>query len=97
MSPPREKLYPLSEAVELATGCRPHPATTHRWRQRGISGVRLETVRVGGRRLCSVESVHRFVAATTAATDGASAPARTSHQRQAAIDRAEAELDRAGI
>ncbi len=92
-----EKLLSLPAAVEAATGQRPHPSTLHRWRLRGIAGVRLETVRCGGKRLCSVEAVRRFLADVTAATDGASTPARTSRQRQAAIDRAEAELDAAGI
>jgi len=94
-----EKLFSVPAAVELATGNRPHPATCFRWRQNGISGIRLVTLKVGGKRRTSVEAVHRFVAATTAAADGPqpSAPARTSRQRQAAIDRAEAELDRAGI
>jgi len=94
-----EKLFSVPKAVELATGRRPHPATCFRWRQRGISGVRLETLKVGGRRETSVEAVHRFVAATTAAADDPQhAPSsRTNRQRQAAIDRAEQELDAAGI
>lgn len=94
-----EKLFPVPKAVELATGRRPHPATCFRWRQHGISGVWLETVKLGGKRLTSVEAVHRFVEATTAAADGPrpSTPARTSRQRQAAISKAEAELDAAGI
>jgi len=93
----QEKLLPLPAAVEQATGQRPHPSTLHRWRLRGISGVRLETVRCGGRRLCSVESVRRFLDGVTEATDGVPTPARTSRQRAASIKRAEAELDRAGI
>jgi len=94
-----EKLLSLPAAVEAATGQRPHPSTLHRWRLRGISGVRLETVRCGGKRLCSVESVRRFLDGVTAATDGPqhSTPARTNRQREAAIDRAERELDAAGI
>ncbi len=94
-----EELLSLPTAVEAATGQRPHPSTLHRWRLRGIKGVRLVTIRLGGKRLCSVESVLRFLAGVTEATDGPqqSTPARTSHQRQAAIDRAEAELDAAGI
>lgn len=94
-----EKLFSVPRAVELATGRRPHPATCFRWRQRGISGVRLETFKVGGRRETSVEAVHRFIAATTAAADGEqpSSKSRTNRQRQAAIDRAEVELDAAGI
>ena len=94
-----EKLLSLPAAVEAATGQRPHPSTLHRWRLRGVKGVKLETVRCGGKRLCSVESVRRFLAGVTEATDGPqpSTPARTSRQRAAAIKRAEAELDAAGI
>jgi len=94
-----EKLLSLPAAVEEATGQRPHPSTLHRWRILGIKGVKLVTLRCGGRRLCSVESVRRFLDGVTEATDGPqpSTQARTSRQRQAAIDRAEAELDRAGI
>jgi len=95
----QEKLLSLPAAVEQATGQRPHPSTLHRWRLRGIKGVRLETVRCGGRRLCSVESVRRFLDGVTEATDGPqhSTPARTSRQRAAAIARAERQLDDAGI
>ena len=96
-----EKLFPIPQAIELATGQRIHPATTHRWRLKGVSGVRLETVKLGGKRLCSVESVHRFVAATTSAADEAAGlgktPPRTNRQREAAIKRAERELAREGI
>jgi len=94
-----EKLLSLPAAVEAATGQRPHPSTLHRWRLRGIAGVHLETVRCGGKRLCSVEAVRRFLSAVTAATDGpqTATTSRTNRQRQAAIDRAERELARAGI
>lgn len=88
-----ESLLPVARAIQLATGSRPHPSTIHRWRIRGIKSVRLETVLVGGRRKCSVESVQRFVAATTAAADGVPTAVRTNRQREAAIDRAERELE----
>lgn len=64
------KLLPLVDAVEAATGRRPHPRTVLRWALKGINGVRLETVIFGGRRLCSAESVKCFVVATTEAKDG---------------------------
>lgn len=47
-----------------------HPSTLHRWRQRGIRGVRLETLLIGGARYTSTEALSRFFAATTAAADG---------------------------
>jgi len=74
--------------------------TIWRWRQKGVRGVRLETFMVGGRRYTTHEAYRRFVAATTLAADGGQPPstsARTSRQRQAAIARAEAELDAPGI
>jgi len=94
-----EKLLPLAAAVEAASGQRPNPSTIHRWRLRGIAGQRLETVRLGGKRLASVEAVRRFMNAVTASTDGSPAEprSRTNRQREAAIARAERELDRAGI
>jgi len=92
-----EKLQPLPAAVEAATGQRPHPSTLHRWRLRGIAGVKLETVRCGGRRLCTIEAVRRFLNGVTAATDGEPVQTRTPRQRQRDIDRAEAELAEAGI
>ena len=82
-----EALYPLAIAVERATGQRPHPSTLHRWRLRGIAGVRLETVRVGGRRLCSVEAVRRFVDRVTLARDVASSKAAPPKSCNSAIER----------
>lgn len=95
----KENLLPLAAAVETATGQRPHPSTLHRWRLHGICGVKLETVRVGGRRMCTIESVRQFLVGVTAATDGEPMPtdSRTPRQRERAIDRAEGELERAGI
>ena len=94
-----EKLFPVSSAVEQETGQRPHPSTLHRWRLRGIAGVKLETVRCGGRRLCSVESVQRFLDGVTAAADGEqpTPQTRTPRQRQVAIARAEKDVSEQGI
>jgi hypothetical protein len=94
-----EKLYPVPTAVEKATGQRPHPTTTHRWRLRGINNVRLKTVKYGGRRMASVESVVRFLEAVTQATDGESvtSTSRTNRRRQTDFKRAECKLDQAGI
>jgi hypothetical protein len=92
-----EKLYPLPVAYEKATGVRPHLSTCHRHRIRGINGVRLTTVKLGGRRLCSAEAVRRFLAAVTEATDGPAITPRTNRQREASVSKAERELDRDGI
>ncbi len=57
----REKLFPIPLAVESLTGHRPHPTTGWRWATKGCCGVILETKRLGGKMLCSVEAVQRFM------------------------------------
>ena len=91
-------LMPLSEAARSLPG-RPHVSTLHRWRIRGVQGVKLETVRIGGRRFTSLEALERFSASVTAIANGESPPplSRTPNQRQRAIACAESELDAAGI
>lgn len=88
-----------SSMTELARQLGVTIPTIWRWRQRGVRGVRLETYMLGGRRYSTQEAHRRFVEATTLAADGPqpATTARTSRQRQAAIDRAERELDAAGI
>jgi hypothetical protein len=47
-------------------------STTWRWTRRGIRGIRLETLRVGGRDYTTDTLWARFVLATTAAANGGS-------------------------
>ena len=49
---------------------RSHPSTFQRWRSRGVHGVRLESILIGGERYTSEEALQRFFAAITAAADG---------------------------
>lgn len=44
-----------------------HPATLHRWRTRGIAGVRLEAIRIGGVWSTTEAAMQRFFAAVTSA------------------------------
>jgi hypothetical protein len=73
---------------------KPNISTIHRWRLKGIRGIKLETVLIGGRRHTSVEAIERFAAATTAVANGDSVPVRTSRQRERAVRDAENELSR---
>jgi hypothetical protein len=91
-----ETLLSFSEATRSLPG-RPHISTLHRWRLRGVRGVKLKTVLVGGRRYVSLDALDRFNAAVTAAADGETPPARTPRRRAAEIQQAELELDREGI
>ena len=52
---------------------------------------------VGGRRYTTNEAFVRFVEQTTLAANGESPRTRTNRQREAAIRRAERELDALGI
>ena len=94
-----ETLFPVSAAIERAIGLRLHTSTWQRWRLRGVAGVRLDTVRIGGRRMTSVEAVRRFIDASTSAVDGKPIKpvACANRVRENAIRRAEDELTRAGI
>lgn len=91
--PDNEQLLPILDAIEKATGQRPHPATAHRWRTRGVAGIRLSSCCLGAKRLSSVPAVRRFRDQVTAAKDGHSPPSpRTNRQRESAVQRAEKEL-----
>lgn len=72
------------------------PATTWRWTIKGVRGVKLESLAVGGRRVTSAEAFERFIAATNPSTV-ATPKVATPHQRQKAIEAAERELSEAGI
>ena len=91
-----EALLTMTDAVKVLPG-RPNVATLWRWRTRGVRGIRLETVLVGGRRYTSHEALERFSEQITAIANGEPLPHRTNRQRAAAIGQAERELNAAGI
>ena len=91
-----EEILTFSQAAATLPN-RPHASTWHRWRLKGVRGVRLETIMVGGRRYTSREALERFSARLTAAADGQPPPTRTGKQRQKAIDAADKVLSDAGI
>ncbi|MEQ8847514.1 DUF1580 domain-containing protein [Botrimarina sp.] len=69
--PEAEKLVRVPDAVEAATGYRPTPSTAWRWTKKGVRGIRLKTVDLGGRPVSCERWAREFVEATTAARDGA--------------------------
>lgn len=77
--------------TELAHQQRVKVSTPSRWASIGIKGVKLETIRVGGRRLTSAEAFRRFVAACN------DAPVVDPDTRRKSIQRAERILQKAGI
>lgn len=88
-----ESLVPLVEAPAHIPG-RPHLSTIHRWIQRGVRGLKLDTVVVGTRRFTSHEAIERFITGTTLAASTGHDVAPTPRQREAAISAAERDLAR---
>jgi hypothetical protein len=90
-----ETIFPSLAAAADSLPGRPHVNTLHRWRIRGIHGIKLETGLIGGRRVTSAEALQRFFIAVTAAANGESPPnsGRTMKERARSIAQAEREFD----
>ncbi len=83
-----ETMRLLSRAPKDVPG-RPSISTLMRWASKGIRGVVLETVLIGGRRYTSVEAIGRFVrrlSSCPARPENSSAPSKPNcsdiHTRQ---------------
>lgn len=72
--PDTEELRPLALAVDwLPTrrrGRPAHAATLFRWASKGLHGVRLEVVQVGGTKCTSKQALQRFFAKLTEVSKG---------------------------
>jgi hypothetical protein len=81
-----ETLLTMQEASKQLPG-RPSIAALYRWHLRGVRGVRLETILIGGRRKTSIEAFGRFVERTSAAAtpDRYQDLAQTHRQRRASV------------
>ena len=75
-------------------GKRPSVSCIYRWAQNGVHGVKLETIQVGGTKCTSLEAMQRFFDRLTNPDAPVTQPTRT---RQREIDKAESELEAAGI
>jgi Protein of unknown function (DUF1580) len=56
-----EELLSLAEAAKRLSN-HPHISTVWRWSLRGVRGVRLQTIAVGGRRYTTATYLEEFVA-----------------------------------
>jgi hypothetical protein len=76
----REQIFSLCDAPKRAElprrrfNKRPHVSTFYRWAKRGVRGVRLETIRIGGTLCTSVDAMQRFFAALSRTDSLPSAP-----------------------
>lgn len=96
MSIGNETLIPFQQARNEFPGRkRVGNATLHRWRLRGVRGVKLETLVVGGQRFTSREAIRRFVEAQN--QPQAAEPSLTAAERQARSAAARAVLQARGI
>ncbi len=77
---------------------RPNASTLWRWSKRGIKGVRLETVNIGGVAYCSDGALDQFLKATNEPSSSSSTPRRRSKREcRESVKRAEKILEKAGI
>lgn len=97
-----DNLIPLSQVPRIfptrSNGKTVHISAVYRWAQRGVRGVRLETLKVGGTSYTSIEAVQRFAEELTRASRPSSgdlsepAPSRARAMRSSA-SRLEFELN----
>jgi hypothetical protein len=69
--------------LERRTGKRLNLSTVYRWSQRGIAGIQLETILVGGCRYTSAQALNRFFTQSTLAKQGKLSKATTEGIRRA--------------
>jgi hypothetical protein len=92
-----ENVFTLTEAVKHLprrnSGRRQHPSTVVRWAKKGLRGVQLETIRVGGTLCTSLEALQRFCNALS----GGQTHQPTTQQASTAAKRADEALTALGI
>lgn len=95
-----EGLLTLTQAAKLLPrrkGKGPHTTTVLRWIKKGWQGVKLEAQLSPGGWVTSAPAVERFLRATTTAGVRDEVIVRPRRAREAAIRRAEAECEAAGV
>lgn len=94
-----EKLIPLRDVPSCLplrpNGNRLHISAVYRWTLRGIKGVVLETVRIGGTTYTSREALQRFSERLTGPVPAQLPPATVSRIRQRQLDQANAAVSKA--
>lgn len=92
----KETPLSLAQAAKALPG-RPHLSTVWRFATRGVRGVRLNSFMSGGRRFTSVEEIHRFILATTAAAGIERQPKPLEHHQNEADELARQDLYERGF
>jgi hypothetical protein len=86
-----EELMSISEASRLLPN-NPGPETIWRWRTKGIRGIRLQTVLIGGRRFVTRKAIEEFIERLTEAAEQ-----RSTEQRQERSEATIVNLKSAGL
>lgn len=98
-----ESLLSLSEATnELARvrGKKPHVSTLWRWAKKGIRGVKLEVICVGGQIITSKEALDRFcknLAKAPKKNQSGQRRQKETHGRETSIKRSQSRFKSYGI
>ncbi len=97
-----EQVISLTDAAKLIPsrrgGKRTHASCIYRWTTAGCKGVLLESIQCGGTRCTSKEAIVRFFRELTDCERATAEPAADRHcSRETELNRANADLDRAGI
>lgn len=80
---------PLTKVSEFVPG-HPHCATVWRWATKGVRGVRLATVMIGGRRMVTPEALEKFLQALNSeepAIESGSEVSRRAREASQALER----------
>lgn len=56
-----QSLMPLCEAIEKACGVRPSAQCAAKWSSRGVRGIKMPTVLIGGRRYAAIDDAKAFI------------------------------------
>jgi len=89
------KLEGILDVFERKTGRRPNPCTAWRWSTKGIKGIRLQVIFMGGSRLTTEQWVQDFIDAVSKvnmAKHEAAPPMQTPRQQERNAEKAAKKL-----
>ena len=93
----QEELVPVRDVPKhlppRPTGKRVHISAVYRWLLRGIRGVRLESLKIGGTTYTSKEALQRFADQLSSPTRDPGTTPATTLTRKKQIDRAARQVD----
>ena len=91
-----ESLVPIRDVPRLLparpSGKRVHVSAVYRWVARGVRGVTLESIKIGGTSYTSMEALARFAEHLTGQVDKHARSTPTPKARQREIDRADQQV-----